>query len=283
MAQGGGASYVRHRDRSPSSPHRTVTVLCYLNPDWTPDDGGQLRLFPKTGGSIDVPPLGGHVVLFESGMEHEVLPAHAKRFAVTAWFSEGGKQDASDLSGGRSGQAAPVESSYSNGKTEPAVLSSTADSLNGLGQGSREPAGEPVPETSSQSSTSSNPSAPKAPFDGPSHSLSPTERIFVSIACYRDSECRWTVKDLFRKAYLPDRISVGIVWQIDEQEDREFAHLRGLDEAERKRVREVRVDWREATGPCWARYRAQQLWGGEEFFLQVRGGGKSTGEPGFGR
>ena len=35
-------------------------------------------------------------------------------------------------------------------------------------------------------------------------------------------------------------------------------------------VRQLILDWREATGPCKARALAQQLWGGEEFYLQAR-------------
>ena len=34
-------------------------------------------------------------------------------------------------------------------------------------------------------------------------------------------------------------------------------------------VREVRVHYRTATGPCAARSLAQQLWAGEEFVLQI--------------
>ena len=34
-------------------------------------------------------------------------------------------------------------------------------------------------------------------------------------------------------------------------------------------IREVRMDYREATGPCKARALAQRLWAGEEYFLQI--------------
>ena len=34
-------------------------------------------------------------------------------------------------------------------------------------------------------------------------------------------------------------------------------------------VREVRLDWREATGPCKARSLAQALWEGESYVLQI--------------
>ena len=34
-------------------------------------------------------------------------------------------------------------------------------------------------------------------------------------------------------------------------------------------IRVDRVDCKLATGPCWARYRAQQLWRGEEYYLSI--------------
>ena len=43
--------------------------------------------------------------------------------------------------------------------------------------------------------------------------------IFVSIAAFRDPEARWTVCDLFAKAARPDRLAVGLVWQVDPDED----------------------------------------------------------------
>ena len=35
------------------------------------------------------------------------------------------------------------------------------------------------------------------------------------------------------------------------------------------RIRMVRMPPEEARGPCWARYLAQLLWAGEEFYLQI--------------
>ena len=35
------------------------------------------------------------------------------------------------------------------------------------------------------------------------------------------------------------------------------------------KVREIQIPWHEATGPCKARHLAQQLWNGEEFYLQI--------------
>ena len=43
--------------------------------------------------------------------------------------------------------------------------------------------------------------------------------IFVATASYRDTECQWTVKNLYEQAKHPERIYTGVVWQIVENED----------------------------------------------------------------
>lgn len=90
-------------------------------------------------------------------------------------------------------------------------------------------------------------------------------RIFVSIASYRDTECQWTVKDLFEKAAHPDRVFVGICWQYIAEEDADCFLVRTRP----KQVRVIEVDARQSRGVCWARAQIQGLWQGEEFFLQI--------------
>lgn len=90
-------------------------------------------------------------------------------------------------------------------------------------------------------------------------------KIFVQIASYRDSECQWTVKDLFEKATYPDRISVGICWQFDPEEDGDCFKVTTRPE----QVKMLPYDWREGEGVCWARRQTQQLWEGEEYTLQI--------------
>ena len=90
-------------------------------------------------------------------------------------------------------------------------------------------------------------------------------RIFVSIASYRDTECQWTVKDLFAKARHPERVFVGICWQFIAAEDADCFEVRTRPE----QCRVIEVDARESRGVCWARSRVQSLWAGEEFFLQI--------------
>ena len=65
----------------------------YLNPEWVSLHGGELRLFepfaPKHRPPLcDVQPLLGRLVLFYADyrVPHEVLPAHAERYAITLWY-----------------------------------------------------------------------------------------------------------------------------------------------------------------------------------------------------
>ena len=89
--------------------------------------------------------------------------------------------------------------------------------------------------------------------------------IFVNIASYRDRECQWTVKDLFDKAKYPDRITVGICWQFDEQADQDCFQIATRE----NQVRVIPFRWQESEGVCWARHQAQQLWDGEDYSLQI--------------
>jgi len=83
---GNGARYARHFDAFPGQSNRRVTALYYLNPDWVPAQGGLLRIYPE-GGPVDVEPTLDRLVVFLSErIEHEVLPAHGPRLALTAWF-----------------------------------------------------------------------------------------------------------------------------------------------------------------------------------------------------
>ena len=46
-----------------------------------------LRIYLKDGSYQDIDPIADRLLVFQSRMlEHEVLPAHATRFAITMWF-----------------------------------------------------------------------------------------------------------------------------------------------------------------------------------------------------
>lgn len=81
-----GAKYVRHRDAFPGDDNRRITAIVYLNSTWQPAHGGQLRMHLEP--IVDIEPRMDRLVVFRSELvEHEVLPAFAERWALTAWYS----------------------------------------------------------------------------------------------------------------------------------------------------------------------------------------------------
>lgn len=86
-----GKRYQRHLDQLRLNDHRRLSVICYLNEDWQPEHGGQLRLYlpNKEGGETikDVLPVAGRFICFRSDLlEHEVMPATRPRYSITGWL-----------------------------------------------------------------------------------------------------------------------------------------------------------------------------------------------------
>jgi SM-20-related protein len=86
-----GGFYKPHLDRHRETSDRIVTVILYLNPNWQPGDGGELRIWTtpgeKDGESVTVEPRMGTLVCFLAGdFWHEVLPARKTRASITGWF-----------------------------------------------------------------------------------------------------------------------------------------------------------------------------------------------------
>lgn len=88
-----GAFYKAHLDRHSGTSDRIVTVILYLNPDWQPGDGGELKLWTtpgeKNGPFEIIEPRMGTVVCFMAGdYWHEVQPAVKTRMSITGWFRQ---------------------------------------------------------------------------------------------------------------------------------------------------------------------------------------------------
>lgn len=81
-----GGFYRKHIDNFRGSSARLVTVILYLNQDWQPQQGGQLRLYLEDK-ALEVAPQAGTLVLFLSErFEHEVLPTIQERLSLTGWL-----------------------------------------------------------------------------------------------------------------------------------------------------------------------------------------------------
>jgi len=101
----------------------------------------------------------------------------------------------------------------------------------------------------------------------------------VSIISYRDSELPPTVRDLFASAAHPERVFVGIVYQLhptDEPHCRlrpeqldQFGSGREKSAFYSAHVRTLSLPHTEAKGPIFARHLAASLYAGEQFVLQI--------------
>ena len=100
-------------------------------------------------------------------------------------------------------------------------------------------------------------------------------KIFVSIASYRDDECKDTVYEMFERARYPDNVAVGVVQQNKSKRDGGVKEdcfescAKCKARKDRGQIRVLSYDFREARGPCFARYKASTLWRGEEWYLQI--------------
>lgn len=84
-----GARYDRHLDRFQRDDARTLSTVVYLNDDWKPGDGGELRIYPRSPNAapVDIAPRSGLLVLFTSAdIEHEVLATRVDRYSIAGWM-----------------------------------------------------------------------------------------------------------------------------------------------------------------------------------------------------
>eukprot|EP00929_Paragymnodinium_shiwhaense_P075289 TRINITY_DN38482_c0_g1_i2.p1 TRINITY_DN38482_c0_g1~~TRINITY_DN38482_c0_g1_i2.p1 ORF type:complete len:685 (+),score=81.31 TRINITY_DN38482_c0_g1_i2:83-2056(+) len=94
-----------------------------------------------------------------------------------------------------------------------------------------------------------------------------SESIFVSIASYRDSQCQYTIRDLFEKARFPERVVVGVCFQVSsEDEDNFLVDLSRWSD----QIRTYFMCHTKAKGPCYARSLIEtQVYRDEDFYLQI--------------
>ncbi len=82
-----GTGYARHVDQPRGRAQRRVSLMLYLNEDWTPGAGGELRIFDANDRHRDVEPFAGRLVCFlTAGREHEVRPTRCPRLSISGWF-----------------------------------------------------------------------------------------------------------------------------------------------------------------------------------------------------
>ncbi len=84
-----GTFYKRHLDTFMNDDRRRLSVVCYLNEaNWPASNGGELVMYPEGKKEIEILPLPGRIVFFESQLlEHEVKPVKGgERLSITGWL-----------------------------------------------------------------------------------------------------------------------------------------------------------------------------------------------------
>lgn len=83
-----GQYYARHRDTLKNNNKRFFSFVIYLNAEWQDSDGGQIVGYDNKDVLFRVQPEAGQLLVFRSDVEHEVLPAARRRFALTGWIRQ---------------------------------------------------------------------------------------------------------------------------------------------------------------------------------------------------
>lgn len=83
-----GSFYKKHKDAFVGQGNRILSIVTYLNEDWSLDDGGQLVIYDEAGKKLaQVLPERGTIALFLSEeFPHEVLPAYRERYSIAGWY-----------------------------------------------------------------------------------------------------------------------------------------------------------------------------------------------------
>ena len=90
-----GQFYARHRDNPKNANVRAISTVLYLNRaeddlqpyrDWQAEWGGELRIDDLHHVAHDILPIGNRLVVFQSDLPHEVLPATQIRRSIAGWL-----------------------------------------------------------------------------------------------------------------------------------------------------------------------------------------------------
>lgn len=90
-----GQFYARHRDNAKDSNIRAISTVLYLNSveddlsahnDWQAEWGGELRIEDLHHAAHEILPIANRLVVFQSDLPHEVLPATQVRRSIAGWL-----------------------------------------------------------------------------------------------------------------------------------------------------------------------------------------------------
>ena len=94
----------------------------------------------------------------------------------------------------------------------------------------------------------------------------PNKLIFVNLASYRDPECYKTIQSLIMNSYNWKNLRI-VVCEQNSEEDIPYNYL--LDPIYNNIINVIKLSYKEARGPTYARYLIQQQYNKEEYYLQI--------------
>ena len=82
-----GNFYKKHVDQFLTTQDRRISCVYYLNDEWHPNDGGELKLYDHQDRLIKtVLPHKNRFICFNSTIPHEVCVTHKMRYSITGWL-----------------------------------------------------------------------------------------------------------------------------------------------------------------------------------------------------
>lgn len=90
-------------------------------------------------------------------------------------------------------------------------------------------------------------------------------KIFISIAAYRDPELLKTIKNCIDNSKNPENLIFCIAWQHADED--EWDNLDEYKDDDRFKI--IDIPYKEAKGVCWARNLIQNYYDGEDYYLQL--------------
>ncbi|WP_420936110.1 2OG-Fe(II) oxygenase [Alteromonas sp. A081] len=92
-----GAYYKRHVDAFKGQSNRVLSLVAYLNEQWSESDGGELVLYKNEDDEQGItvrPEKGTFVIFLSEQFPHEVLTSNRQRHSVAGWFRINGSINA---------------------------------------------------------------------------------------------------------------------------------------------------------------------------------------------
>lgn len=91
-------------------------------------------------------------------------------------------------------------------------------------------------------------------------------KIFISVASYRDPECKNTINSIINNSDNPELLVIVVCEQNSIKDD---FNLKINEIKTKAPIKIIKMNYKDARGPCWARFLIQQEWKGEEYYLQI--------------